>query len=261
MAIDKRKLFFFKKLTSLILLITLWVSAIVYAEYSYKESKCTGIIVKLDSENERPLLSKKHINQVITEEGTMYYEDKPLEIISLHKMEERVKKIPLVKSCEAHFDFSGKIIVSVKEFSPIARILRATTEESILPDQYVTSEGAFFGTSSLFTPRVLVVTGDFFKGGRSSLKDSKGKTLLPLFEFIKNDEFWKAQISQVVVAKDGGIILVPTFGTTNVDFGLPINIKTKFKKLAIFYKQIVPNRGWNRYRWVRVKYKNQLICD
>ncbi|MHA8065384.1 cell division protein FtsQ/DivIB [Aquirufa sp. ROCK2-A2] len=261
MAIDKRKLFFIKKMTSLVLLIMLWVSAIVYAEYSYKESKCTGIIVKLDSENEKPLLSKKHINQVITEEGTRYYEDKPLELISLHKMEERVRKIPLVKSCEAHFDFSGKIIVSVKEFSPVARILRATTEISEFPDQYVTSEGDFIGTSALFTPRVLVVSGDFFKNKRNDLKDEKGKTLIPLFEYINNNEFWKAQISQVVVAADGGIILVPTMGSTNIDFGLATNIHNKFKKLAIFYKQIIPNRGWNTYRWVRVKYKNQLICD
>jgi cell division protein FtsQ len=63
------------------------------------------------------------------------------------------------------------------------------------------------------------------------------------------------------VANDGGIILVPTFGNTNIDFGLAMNIETKFKKLAIFYKQIIPNRGWNTYRWVRLKYKNQLICD
>jgi len=261
MAIGKRKVFLIKKLSSLILLITLWVSAIVFAQYSYKELKCTGVIVKLDSENEKPLLSKKHINQVITEEGTRYFVDKPFELISLHNMEERVRKIPLVKSCEAHFDFSGKIIVAVKEFSPIARILRITTEESSLPDQYVTSEGDFIGTSSLFTPRVLVVTGDYFKKKHSDLKDPRGKTLIPLFEYIHKSEFWKAQISQVVVANDGGIILVPTFGNTNIDFGLAMNIETKFKKLAIFYKQIIPNRGWNTYRWVRLKYKNQLICD
>ncbi|MHA8051013.1 cell division protein FtsQ/DivIB [Aquirufa sp. ROCK-SH2] len=261
MAFDKKKIFYLKKLTSLILLISIWVSAIAFAQYSYQESKCTGIIVKLDSENEKPLLSKKHINQVITEEGTRYFEDKPLEVISLHRMEQSVKKIPLVKSCEAHFDFSGKIIVSVKEFSPIARILRSTSELSTQPDQYVTAEGNFIGTSSLFTPRVLVVTGDYFKSNRKDLKDDKGKTLLPLFEYINENEFWKAQISQVVVANDGGIILVPTFGTTNIDFGLPINIENKFKKLAIFYKQIIPNRGWNTYSWVRLKYKNQLICD
>jgi len=261
MALDKKTAFYLKKSTSLILLISLWVSAIFYAQYSYQNSICTGIVVKLDSDNEKPLLSKNQINQVITEEGTNYFEDRPLDVISLHKMEQSIKKIPLVKSCEAHFDFSGKIIVKVKEFSPIARILRITTDESNLPDQYVTSEGDFIGTSSLFTPRVLVVTGDYFKSYRKDLKDTKGKSLLPLFEYINNNRFWKAQISQVVVAKDGGIILVPTFGATNIDFGLAMNIENKFKKLAIFYKQIIPSKGWNTYNWVRLKYKNQLICE
>jgi cell division protein FtsQ len=130
-------------------------------------------------------------------------------------MERRVRRIPLVKSCEAHFDFSGKIVVSVQEYSPIARILYQTIGTSPKPDQYVTNDGHFIGTSSLFTPRVLVVSGQYFENYRPNLMDERSKTLLPLFKFINDDEFWKAQISQVEVNKDGGIILIPTIGNTS----------------------------------------------
>ena len=252
---------FLKRVISMIILIIIWVSAIVFAEISYNEVTCQGIKIKLESENEKSLLSKKDIDQVITEDGTSYFLDKPLDKISLSKMERRVRRIPLVKSCEAHFDFSGKIVVSVQEYSPIARILYQTIGTSPKPDQYVTNDGHFIGTSSLFTPRVLVVSGQYFEIYRPNLMDERSKTLLPLFKFINDDEFWKAQISQVEVNKDGGIILIPTIGNTRVDFGLPIHIENKFKKLSVFYKQIIPNKGWNKYQWVRVKYKNQLICE
>lgn len=251
---------FLKRVISLIILIMIWVSAIVFAEISYNDVTCTGIQIKLDSENEKALLSRKDIDRVITEEGSSYFLDKPLDKISLSKMENRVRKIPLVKNCEAHFDFSGKIVVSVREYSPIARILNNTLG-SPQPDQYVTNDGQFIGTSSLFTPRVLVVSGPYFQKYRKNLKDERSSTLLPLFKFINEDEFWKAQISQIEVAEDGGVILHPTVGETKIDFGLPINIENKFKKLTVFYKQIIPNKGWNKYQWVRLKYKNQLICE
>jgi len=252
---------FFKRVLSMMLLLIIWVSAIVFAEISYNEVTCQGIKIKLESENEKSLLSKKDIDQVITEDGTSYFLDKPLDNISLSKMENRVRKIPLVKNCEAHFDFSGKIVVSVEEYSPIARILYSTIGKTQKPDQYVTNDGHFIGTSSLFTPRVLVVSGPYFETYGKNLTDERSKTLLPLFKFINDNEFWKAQISQVEVNKDGGIILYPTIGNTKVDFGLPIQIENKFKKLSVFYKQIIPNKGWNKYQWVRVKYKNQLICE
>jgi cell division protein FtsQ len=55
--------------------------------------------------------------------------------------------------------------------------------------------------------------------------------------------------------------MVPTMGRTYIDFGLPIHIETKFKKLALFYKKIIPNKGWDTYSWIHLKYKNQVICD
>ncbi|MHA8092026.1 cell division protein FtsQ/DivIB [Aquirufa regiilacus] len=250
-----------KKLITLVILAAMAIGAIIFAEMNYRDIKCTGIVIKLDSENERPLLSKQDINVMVTNQGTDYFVDKPLDEISLHKIEQRVKKIPLVKSCEAHHDFSGKIIISVKEYRPIARILHFTSGESNYKDQYVTHEGKFIGTSSLFTPRVLIASGPFFTGKRKDLLDERGKTLIPLFEFINNDDFWRAQITQVIVAADGGVVLIPAMGQTYIDFGLPIKIETKFKKLALFYKKIIPNKGWNTYHWVHLKYKNQVICD
>jgi cell division protein FtsQ len=75
------------------------------------------------------------------------------------------------------------------------------------------------------------------------LRDERGKTLIPLFEFINNDDFWRAQIAQLVIAADGGVVMVPTLGKTYIDFGLPMNIESKFKKLALFYKKIIPNKA------------------
>lgn len=249
-----------KQVIGMVILFTLVLSAVVFSEISFNQVVCKGVAINVDSDNEKALLSKKDIKLMVSELGTDYFLDKPITQISLRKIEERVKRIPLVKSCEAHHDFSGVVTVSVKEYKPIARIVRSTIGASPYPDQYISEDGKFIGTSPLFTPRIIITGGAYFNGKRD-LQDKRSKTLIPFFQFIGNNAFWKAQISQVIVAKDGGIVLIPTIGTTRIDFGLPVNIENKFKKLFIFYQKVIPNKGWNTYSWVQLKYKNQVICE
>jgi len=249
-----------KQVIGMVILFTLVLSAVVFSELRFNEVVCKGIDISVDSDNEKALLSKNDIKLVVSEQGTDYFLDKPITQISLRKIEERVKRIPLVKSCEAHHDFSGVISISVKEYKPIARIVRSTIGTSPYTDQYISEDGKFIGTSPLFTPRIIVTGGPYFDGKRD-IQDKRGKTLIPFFQYIENNEFWKAQISQIIVAKDGGIVLIPTIGTTRIDFGLATNIENKFKKLFIFYQKVIPNKGWNKYSWVQLKYKNQVICE
>jgi len=40
-----------------------------------------------------------------------------------------------------------------------------------------------------------------------------------------------------------------------------IDLEIKFKKLDIFFKEILPLRGWDAYQAVNVQYKDQIVCD
>ena len=37
-------------------------------------------------------------------------------------------------------------------------------------------------------------------------------------------------------------------------------MEIKFKKLELFYKNILPTKGWNYYESVNLKFKNQIVC-
>jgi hypothetical protein len=47
-----------KKVLSVVILLGLAIAAVIYEEISYNEITCSGIVVKLDSENEKPLLGQ-----------------------------------------------------------------------------------------------------------------------------------------------------------------------------------------------------------
>jgi len=38
-------------------------------------------------------------------------------------------------------------------------------------------------------------------------------------------------------------------------------IEEKFRKLMVFYKEILPQKGWTRYERVNLKYEGQVVAE
>ena len=57
------------------------------------------------------------------------------------------------------------------------------------------------------------------------------------------------------------IELVPRVGTQRIVLGDADSIERKFRKLELFYKQIVPRVGWDAYKTVNLKFANQIVCE
>jgi cell division protein FtsQ len=81
-----------------------------------------------------------------------------------------------------------------------------------------------------------------------------------LGSFLENDPFWNAQIEQIYIDSSGDIILSPRVGDHKIIFGDLKDMGTKFNKLYTFYKNIVPEEGWEKYSTVNLKYKDQIVC-
>ena len=88
--------------------------------------------------------------------------------------------------------------------------------------------------------------------------------LLNFVVLVEKDDFWRSEIVQIVVAKgpDGApeIELVPRTGSHTVIFGSPDDAEEKLAKLLTFYRRGLRNIGWEEYRTINVKYKEQVVC-
>ena len=85
--------------------------------------------------------------------------------------------------------------------------------------------------------------------------------MLGLIHYINEHPFWKSQIAEMYVNKKGEVTFYTQISKQRVEFGKPENIEAKFKKLKIFYKEILPAKGWNNYEKVSLKYNNQIVCE
>lgn len=45
-----------------------------------------------------------------------------------------------------------------------------------------------------------------------------------------------------------------------VEFGTPVNYEDKLHKLMVFYKDILPQKGWTKYEKVNLNYEGQIIA-
>lgn len=82
-----------------------------------------------------------------------------------------------------------------------------------------------------------------------------------LIDKIREHEFWHAQIAQLDIDNKSRITFFPQVGDEKIEFGKPEDLDVKFKKLMIFYKEILPRIGWNKYNRINLEYEGQIITE
>lgn len=88
--------------------------------------------------------------------------------------------------------------------------------------------------------------------------------LIGLVEYICDDPFWRAEVVQIVLSGGGvtpmQIEIVPRSGDFIVDMGFAENLVEKLSTLRTFYDSTLSNVGWDKYKHISLRYKNQVVC-
>ena len=179
--------------------------------------------------------------------------------VNMKEVEKKIKRDPFVKDAQLYSDLKGNLVVSAELRRPIARIVRNDG-----PDGYISEDGMIMPVSDQFTSRVILISGSYVKQilGQNKLNaTASGVALMELINTIREDEFWNAQIAQLDIDSKMRITIYPQVGDERIEFGKPENVETKLKKLMIFYKEILPRMGWNKYDRVNLEYEGQIVAE
>lgn len=216
-----------------------------------------NVIVEIMDQNGNYFTDRLEIVDLLTANKTDYVLGLSVAQLNLKQLERRVKAHPFVKDVQVFHDIKGNLLVKVRQAQPIARMFKAGQEH-----QYIDLEGNLLPTITKHTARVPIVELERNFSWKTSITETDyGRKVLALLKYIAQDEFWKAQIAGLVIARDGGITLLPQVTRQEIRFGIPEDFDKKFKRLKIFYKEILPNKGWNTYRLVNLKFENQIVCE
>lgn len=192
----------------------------------------------------------------------------PLNSINTHEMEEKLKEILAIRNVEVYAKIDGRVVVDVVQRTPIVRVFNRHGES-----YYIDSEGRIMPLSSKFTSHVLVVNGNISEPfdiapnirvmDWKSVDSEPDPIICRLYEFsrfITSDDFWNAQITQIYVDRANHIELIPRVGSHTILLGRLDDYERKLKNLRLFYETALPQEGWNKYKQINLKFKNQIVC-
>ncbi len=183
-----------------------------------------------------------------------------LKSIELHKLEQQIEANPYVYSANVYREMDGSVNMIVRPKEAVLRIIGLQGQ-----DFYVDTEGTTMPASMDYAPRVIVANGFISANPETLERDSLQHELVAdLYRtalFLASDSLWNKQIEQLYVNTDSDIELVPRVGEQRIILGRADSLEQKFRKLSLFYKEVVPKVGWGMYQAVNLKFANQLVCE
>lgn len=186
---------------------------------------------------------------------------KPIREIDLNNIEELLDKRSAIKKSEVSLTRSGRMNIDITQRRPVLRIQTKNGGFYVDESEYI------FPLVETFTSYVPIVSGNIpviinAQHRGKALEDENNwiSQILRMGYYLDEHPFWNAQIEQIYVDPGGDILLYPRVGNHKIIFGDLNDIDEKFTKLYAFYKNIIPEEGWEKYSSVNLKYRNQIVC-
>ena len=165
--------------------------------------------------------------------------------IDLNLIENIVDNNSYVDKSEVSLSFSGKLVLKVKQKTPVARVI---SENEMF---YVDKDLRKMDLSKLQSAQVPIVTGFENKISRSYLKK--------VFELINNDAFLKQNISKIIINSPNSLSLKLRAYDIIVKIGDQRNLKNKFLKLRAFYTRANAKKNLMEFKQINLQFDNQVV--
>lgn len=225
----------------------------VFFAWTQREAvRCQEIVVNINPNSPR-FMDEQEIAGMIEKSGEPIIGHRLLNI-DIHKLEAKLSTFTTLDNVEIFrkvdakgFSFRGKLVINVDQRTPVIRIKNGPE------DFYMDKDGVKIPVSPKYVERIMISTG-------TSTDEAITKSLLKMADFVNKDQFWRAQIEQVFVQENGELLVVPQVGDYLIEFGTPEDYTLKLRNLKAVYQQGFKNLGWNKYKTISVKYRNQVVC-
>lgn len=210
-----------------------------------KSGECKDVIVSM-LDNELNIINADDIHDIIEREG-LDPTGKDLEEFNCQDIEDALKAISLIDDCQVYKSVKGHLIVNARSKRPVLKIYDENNKQ-----YHIDSKGDIIHgiEKALYLPVASGYINDSIAS--NELREIAG--------IIDSDKFWKSQIEQIYIDKNGKITMIPRVGSQVIEFGAAKDIESKFDKLYTFYKEGMNNIGWNKYSKINIEFSDKVIC-
>jgi cell division protein FtsQ len=222
---------------------------------------CKDYVITMHGAQKDLFINEKDIKKLLNAALNGKIKGEPITDFNLRKLEQLLKGNAWVKNANLYFDNREVLHISIEEKEPVARIF-TTTGKSF----YIDKEGEKMPLSEMMSARVPVFTNfpdlPVRQAGKKVLSTKDSVLLNDIrgtASFVLKDSFWMAQTEQIDITEDRNFEMIPTIGHHVVKLGKGNDIENKFRRLLIFYQQVLSKTSFDKYNIVDVQYTGQVI--
>lgn len=253
---------FNKEIFKKVMWVTLWVGVasvaivlLVAATRKHNSDVCEKVVVNIKGGEHGQYIQEKEILDRISERHPALLNGVAIRNISLSQLESLLEQHLWIQNAEMYFDNHNVLHIEIDERVPVARVFSLGGESF-----YVDEKGMMLPVNGNQIANVPVFTG--FPQITYPLVSKDSLLLIgvrDLGAYIIGDEFWNAQIDQIQI-DNYQMELIPKLGKHQIVFGEGNMIEAKFKRLMLFYQQIMKKAGWNYYSTLDLRFDKQLVA-
>ena len=234
-----------------IIIATLLVAYIAFTLFYFGRQKradtiCKEVEIIISDSLKKHFLSESDIVAYLKNQN-VYPLNKETRQINTDSIEKVLLKNEIIEKAEVIQKISGNIKIVVSQKMPVLRVFTSNG------NYFVDSSGKAMPVPSGQAIYVPVASGNIEKSFAVS-------QLYKFALFLQNDTFWNGQIEQIYVRSENEVEIVPRVGDQTIILGSLENFEKKLEKLRLFYEQVIPKMGWEKYSVINLKYKNQIVC-
>jgi cell division protein FtsQ len=146
--------------------------------------------------------------------------------------------------------------ITITEKEPIARVFTVSGHSF-----YLDSAANRMPLSEKLSARLPVFTG-FTDAQKLNKNDSNLlKEVTVVANYILKDSFWMAQVAQLDITPERNFEMIPLVGNHIVKLGNGQNVDMKFRRLMVFYRQVLSKTGFDKYKIIDVQYAGQVVVS
>lgn len=171
----------------------------------------------------------------------------PMRNINTDKVEAVLHDSEYLENVDCYKAQNGKVVISATQLVPVLRVFDGGAS------YYVNARGKRMSATASYHADVPIVEGHF-------TKDFTPMRILPLVDYVNSDQVLRSLVSMYCIKDTNDIFVVPTIKGHVVNLGNADNYVNKFKKLLLFYRKVMPVKGWLTYDTVSVKWEHQVVA-
>lgn len=171
----------------------------------------------------------------------------PLSRIDTHALEKYLMRLGNFERVNCVLTAGGILKIEAVPLVPVMRVFLNNDS------YYINREGRHIASNAEFFTDVPVVCGKFRHGFQP-------RDVLPLVRYIERDPDLRELVSSISADGPRDLILIPRIRGHVVNFGDTTRLAEKSRALTLFYRKVMPYKGWNQYDTISVKFRGQVVA-